>query len=128
MSDPTTSNQSEAETEEITAEEITVEEITVEESALAAPVAESLSPTEPRVQRPRIRSGAIVWGLIVSATAVFLLAIVTSPANSAAFSTWTGSLGWGGAILAGVIALGAFILIMALLSVIRGAQRRRSAL
>ena len=80
-----------------------------------------------RQRKPRIRSGAIVWGLIVSAAALFLLAIVTSPANSAAFGAWTGSLGWGGAILVAMIALGAFILIMALLSAIRGAQRRRSA-
>ncbi|HWU58761.1 MAG TPA: hypothetical protein VN045_08580 [Microbacteriaceae bacterium] len=82
--------------------------------------------TETAVPRPRIRSGAIVWGLLVSAAAVFLLAIITSPTNAAAFSAWTGSLGWGGAILVGVVALGAFILIMAVLSAIRTAQRRRS--
>ena len=92
--------------------------------AYATPAAGS---TQPAVPRPRIRSGAIVWGVIVSAVAVFMLGIVTSPANSAAFAEWTGALGWGGVTLAAVIAVGAFILIMALLSVIRAAQRRRAA-
>jgi hypothetical protein len=88
--------------------------------------ADAVPDAEPRPQRPRVRSGAIAWGLIVSAAAVFLLVILTSPENSAAFGAWTSSLGWGGFTLAAVIAVGAFILIMAILSAIRGAQRRRS--
>jgi hypothetical protein len=95
--------------------------------AETAPIGEPAPEAGPSTPRPRIRSGAIVWGVLVSAAAVFLLAIAVSPANAAAFSAWTGSLGWGGAILVGVVALGAFILIMAVLSAIRGAQRRRSA-
>lgn len=90
-------------------------------------VRESMTASAPQTPKPRIRSGAVVWGLLVSAAAVFMLMIVVSPANAAAFNAWTGSLGWGGAILVGVVALGAFILIMAVLSAIRGAQRRRSA-
>jgi hypothetical protein len=87
----------------------------------------SSSGADPRRPRPRVRSGAIVWGLLVSSFAVLVLAIVTSPANAAAFSDWASRLGVGGAILLGVIALGAFILIMALLSVIRREQRKRAA-
>jgi protein-S-isoprenylcysteine O-methyltransferase Ste14 len=93
--------------------------------AETVPIGELAPETGPNTPRPRIRSGAIVWGVLVSAAAVFLLAIAVSPANAAAFSAWTGSLGWGGAILVGVVALGAFILIMAVLSAIRTAQRRR---
>jgi hypothetical protein len=94
---------------------------------ITEPIAEPMTETAPVAPKPRIRSGAIVWGVLVSAAAVFLLTIVTSPTNAAAFSAWTGSLGWGGVILVAAIALGAFILIMALLSAIRNAQRRRSA-
>jgi hypothetical protein len=94
---------------------------------MAGPMAEPMAEPVPRTPKPRVRSGAIVWGILVSAAAAFLLAIVVSPQNAAAFNAWTGSLGWGGAILVGVVALGAFILIMAVLSAIRSAQRRRSS-
>lgn len=76
---------------------------------------------------PRVRSGAIAWGLIVSATAILLLAIVCVPANAAAFGDWTASLTPPVVVIIGVLALGAFILLMALLSLIRRAQRRRAA-
>lgn len=94
----------------------------------AAPSAASPDATarQPARPRPRIRSGAIVWGLLVSATAVLILTVVGSPTNSAAFSAWAGALGVGGVILTAVIALGAFILLMALLSLIRREQRKRA--
>jgi uncharacterized integral membrane protein len=78
------------------------------------------------VPRPRVRSGAIAWGLIVIAVGVALLAIVGVPSNASAFATWTASLTPAGFVIIGVIGLGAFILLMALLSIIRRAQRRRS--
>jgi len=96
-----------------------------------APTTSATSPdasaTMPARPRPRIRSGAIVWGFLVSATAVLVLIVVSSPPNSAAFNAWAGSLGVGGFVLVAVIALGAFILLMALLSVIRREQRKRAA-
>ncbi|WP_308466061.1 hypothetical protein [Rathayibacter soli] len=94
----------------------------------AAPSAASPDATgrQPARPRPRIRSGAIVWGLLVSATAVLILTVVGSPTNGAAFSAWAGALGAGGVILTAVIALGAFILLMALLSLIRREQRKRA--
>jgi uncharacterized integral membrane protein len=79
------------------------------------------------VPRPRVRSGAIAWGLIVIAVGVALLAIVWVPRNASAFATWTASLTPGGIVVIGLIALGAFILLMALLSMIRRAQHRRTS-
>jgi hypothetical protein len=87
------------------------------------PVADS----SPVVPRPRIRSGAIAWGLIVCASMIALLAIVLSPDSRDAFGAWSASLTVGSVVLIGVLALGAFVLLMALLSAIRGAQRRRAA-
>ena len=81
------------------------------------------TPAEPK---PRVRSGAIAWGLIVCATAVLVLSIVCVPANADAFDSWTASLTPPVIVIIGVIALGAFILLMAVLSLIRRAQRRHA--
>lgn len=73
--------------------------------------------------RPRVRAGAIAWGLIVCAIAGTVLAISTSPVTRAAFTEWSGGL-TGGAIGLGVLlAAGFFSLLIGLLAVIRRAQR-----
>jgi hypothetical protein len=74
-----------------------------------------------------VRSGAIAWGLIAMATGVILLTIVCVPANAAAFSAWMASLTPVSIVIICVVALGAFILLMAVLSMIRRAQRRRGS-
>ncbi|TAM66636.1 MAG: hypothetical protein EPN48_16435 [Microbacteriaceae bacterium] len=93
----------------------------------SADAAATPSATSPAGPRPRIRSGAIVWGFLVSATAVLVLWAIGSPTNSAAFDAWAGSLSIGGIVLIAVISLGAFILLMALLSVVRREQRKRAS-
>jgi hypothetical protein len=81
----------------------------------------------PAAPRPRVRSGAIAWGLIVCASMITLLAVVLSPDARDAFGAWSASLTIASIVLIGVLALGAFVLLIALLSAIRGAQRRRAA-
>jgi hypothetical protein len=76
-----------------------------------------------RGARPRIRSGAIAWGLIVMATAGGVLFALADPARRAAFTAWLTTLTPGGAILVGVIALGTLLLLLGVLAVIRRAQR-----
>lgn len=75
-------------------------------------------------QRPRIRSGAIAWGLIVCAISVFVLAVISHPGRRAEFVDWAWNLGPAGQALVLVLGLGCLILLLALLSLIRRAQRR----
>ncbi len=74
--------------------------------------------------RPHVRWGAIVWGLIVIATAGGILFVLADAGRTAAFASWLGGLTWGIAVVVGVLALGALALILGLLAVIRRAQRR----
>lgn len=76
-------------------------------------------------ERPRIRAGAIAWGLIVIAAAVGLLTIAIDPNRRDAVITWVMNLTPGNAIVVGVLVLGGFLLLMGLLAGIRKAQRRR---
>lgn len=77
-----------------------------------------------RLPRPRIRTGAIVWGLIVTAVGAGSLALLINPelrdAVIAAILGMT-AFGVGLALLAG---LGLLILVLAIASLIRRAQRR----
>lgn len=77
--------------------------------------------------RPRIRPGAIAWGLIVCAISVFVLAVISHPGRRAEFVDWAWGLGPGGQALALLLGLGCLILLLALLSLIRTAQRRAAA-
>lgn len=76
--------------------------------------------------RPRIRSGAIAWGLIVCGIAVTVLLVIGSPRSRAGFAHWLGALTPGGHVLIGVLALGGLILLWGLLGVIHRLQRRRA--
>ncbi|GAB3397160.1 hypothetical protein GCM10027568_32580 [Humibacter soli] len=76
------------------------------------------------VPRPRVRSGAIAWGLIVLAFSALMLTLTTVPGNAVAFAHWASSLTPGTITVIVVVAVGAFILLLALLSAIRRAQRR----
>lgn len=80
--------------------------------------------TNASAPRPRIRSGAIAWGLIVCAISVTVLATISSPEGRSGFLNWTLGLGAGGLTLMLVLGLGCFILLLAGLSLIRRAQRR----
>lgn len=76
---------------------------------------------------PRIRSGAIAWGVIVCAISATVLVIVSSPQGRAGFLDWAIGLGAGGATLILVLGFGCFILLVAGLSLIRRAQRKHAS-
>lgn len=73
---------------------------------------------------PRVRSGAIAWGVIVVLAAVAVLLVQLNPAAAAAYASWQASLTLGTVALLGVVAVGALVLLFAALSAIRHAQRR----
>ena len=77
--------------------------------------------------RPRTRWAAIVWGLIIAAIAATTLAIVGSPARRLALSDWASTLTPGAFWILSVLVVGVFILLLAVLALIRRAQRRRVA-
>lgn len=83
------------------------------------------APTEhERLPRPRIRIGAVLWGVVLVAVAGGLLWIATSPARRAdalAAVLDLDPLGWTVAI---VVALGGLITLLALAAVIRRLQAR----
>ncbi|MFF1877177.1 hypothetical protein [Leifsonia sp. NPDC058230] len=107
-------------------------------SAPAAPVPPTPSPawtyastpiaTEAvAVGRPHVRWGGVVWGAILVAIAGFVLYTVSSPDRKLAFESWVEALTPGAAWTLAVVAVGVFILILALLAVVRSAQRNRRA-
>jgi hypothetical protein len=75
--------------------------------------------------RPRIRTGAVVWGLIVTAVGLGSLALLTSDERRQAVADWVLSLTPFGFFVVGIAALGAFIMVIAIVVLIRGAQRAR---
>jgi hypothetical protein len=76
------------------------------------------------VPRPRVRAGAIAWGLIVLAIGVSVLSIVGNAEAREGFAEWLGAITPAGFVIGAVLALGAFILLVSGLSLIRRAQRR----
>jgi hypothetical protein len=89
-------------------------------SAPTAPV--SVAPS-----RPHVRWGGVVWGAILVAIAGFVLFTVSSHARQSAFNSWVAGLTPGAGWTLAVVAVGVFILILALLAVVRSAQRNRRA-
>ena len=75
--------------------------------------------------RPRIRTGAIAWGLIVAGVAFTALVVLSSPARRAAAVDWILSLDAFTALVVSLVLLGGFILVLAVVSLIRRAQRSR---
>ncbi|GAB3804318.1 hypothetical protein GCM10028798_24450 [Humibacter antri] len=84
------------------------------------------SPTPPA--RPRVRVGAIVWGVLVAAFAAAVIAVSASPDARSAFDAWQASLTPAAWAVIGVVALGVAVLLIAVTSAIRSAQRRAQAL
>ena len=84
---------------------------------------ETTSTTE-RLPRPRIRTGAAIWGLLVSAFAATVLWIAFDPErrhDALAAVTGLDAFGW---TVVGVLAVGGILTLVALASVIRAVQRR----
>jgi hypothetical protein len=87
-------------------------------------VTETTAEAPERLPRPRIRIGAVLWGLVLLAAGTAVLWIATSPARrDAALDAVLGldALGW---TVVFVVALGATISLLALAAVIRRVQRR----
>jgi hypothetical protein len=76
------------------------------------------------IPRPRVRAGAIAWGLMVIGIATTVLTVIGQPQSRGDFAEWIGSATPGGVAIVAVLAVGAFILLLAVLSLIRRAQRR----
>ena len=79
---------------------------------------------EPARIRPRVRAGAIVWGVLVMAFAAAAVTVCGAADVRSAFQAWQASITPAGRAVLGVIALGVVVLLVAGVSAIRGAQRR----
>ena len=77
--------------------------------------------------RPRVRVGAIVWGVLVVAFGAAVIGVSASPDARSAFDAWQASLNPVAWTVIGVVALGVAVLLIAGTSAIRGAQRRVQA-
>ncbi|HWD61761.1 MAG TPA: hypothetical protein VG369_04640 [Humibacter sp.] len=91
------------------------------------PLADRYAATATGGVRPRIRSGAIAWGVIVLAFAAAVMIVTAVPGNAAAFAAWTASLTPVAIGVLVVVAIGVLVLLFASLSAIRRAQRRSAA-
>lgn len=82
------------------------------------------APEAERLPRPRIRTGAVIWGLLLTGLGVWALWIATSPARrAAALETVLGldPFGWTVIVL---VVVGGSLTAIALAAVIRRAQTR----
>lgn len=75
--------------------------------------------------RPRIRWGAIVWGLIVCVIAATTLQVTRTSESREGFVLWLTRLTPGGIWLIVVLVAGGILLLLGLLAAIRRAQRAR---
>lgn len=76
--------------------------------------------------RPRIRTGAVLWGLLVVAISSFVLWTALAPERRDAVLDAVRSLDGFGWTVAAVVTLGGILTLFALAAVIRGVQRRRA--
>jgi hypothetical protein len=76
--------------------------------------------------RPRIRVGAVVWGLIVTGVGAGALYLYSSPERRQAAIDWVLSLTPFGFLIVGFAALGALIFVIGIVVLIRDAQRRHA--
>jgi hypothetical protein len=74
---------------------------------------------------PRVRVGAIAWGLVVCVIAATVLAIVTDTARSVAVANWFGEITIGNIWMIALIFVGALTLLIGTASLIGQAQRSR---
>lgn len=106
-------------------ENVTEQPATTSEPAVPTPAVPATMPDE--LPRPRIRIGAVLWGLVLLAAGTTALWIATSPARRAdALDTVLGLDGFGWTVVI-VVALGATITLLAFAAVIRRLQARAAA-
>ncbi len=75
--------------------------------------------------RPRIRFGAIAWGLILIGSAVLTLWTATDSGRREILWTWLTGLTPVTALLLGLLAFGVFVILVSTLGIIRRAQHAR---
>jgi hypothetical protein len=78
------------------------------------------------IAQPRIRFGTIVWGLLVFAAGATLLTALRTPGQRDQFVGWALSLSPSDSLLIVAIIVGAIVLVLGLLAVIRSQQKRWS--
>jgi len=78
----------------------------------------------PDAARPRVRIGAVVWGLIVCIVAASTIAVAVDPARSTAVIDWISELTGPTIGLITLISAGSILLLLGLVSLLRQAQRR----
>lgn len=78
------------------------------------------------VAQPRIRFGTIVWGLLIFAAGATLLTALRTPGQRDQFVGWALSLSPSDSMLIAAIIVGAIVLVLGLLAVIRSQQKRWS--
>jgi hypothetical protein len=76
--------------------------------------------------RPRIRAGAIVWGVLLAAIAGLTIWILTDPVREEAFTGWFANLPEGAAGLLLLLVVGALLLLWGALAAVRRAQERET--
>jgi hypothetical protein len=77
----------------------------------------------PAQVRPRIRFGAIAWGMIVCTTALWVLIMILTPGARAEFAGWLLTLTPAGLSIIAVLVTGGLVLLLGLLGLARRAQR-----
>jgi hypothetical protein len=103
-------------------ENVTEQAAAASEPAVPTPVMSATGPEA--LPRPRIRIGAVLWGLVLLAAGATALWITTSPGRRAdALDTVLGLDGFGWTVVI-VVALGTTITLLALAAVIRRLQAR----
>ena len=95
------------------------------DETIELPVPDATAATPPSAPRPRLRVGAIVWGLIVTVIAATSLYVATNPPVRADVADWIGGLTPVSLGLIAILALGAIVLVASLVSVVKRAQLRR---
>jgi hypothetical protein len=79
--------------------------------------------TTPLQVRPRIRFGAIAWGLIVCGIAGWVLSTLLTPGARTEFADWVLALTPAGLVIIAVLVTGGLVLLLGLLGLARRAQR-----
>ena len=80
--------------------------------------------TDDALPRPRIRTGAVLWGLLLIAIAAVALWTVADPGRREAAAEAVVALDGFGWTVVGVVAFGGILTLIALAAVIRQFQRR----
>lgn len=102
--------------------ETDIEQTDIEQTDIEQPDA-AIAPTG-TFPRPRIRAGAIAWGLIVATIGGIVILVIGDADRRADFAEWIGGATPGGAAFVAVLAVGCFILLLSALALIRRAQHR----